>query len=86
MRRRYELLREMKDKVFRGFPQEKVAFDAWKSKEGGWTSRYADSFNVEFTTEQGIRVNGQLFIPRDGKPSHRGAHLRQERRRRDLSR
>jgi hypothetical protein len=70
-RRRTELLREMKDKVFRGFPQEKVAFDIWKSKEGGWTSRYADSFNVEFTTEQGIRVNGQLFIPRDGKPSHR---------------
>jgi hypothetical protein len=68
--RRAELLREMKDKVFRGFPQEKVAFDGWKSKEGGWTSRYADSFNVEFTTEQGIRVTGQLFIPRDGKPSH----------------
>ena len=68
--RREELFLEMKDKVFRGFPQINVAFDAWKSKEGGWTSRYADSFHVEFTSEEGIRVNGQLFVPRDGKASH----------------
>ena len=51
-RRRDELLREMKDKVFRGFPQDKVAFDTWKSKDGGWTSRYTDAFYVEFTTER----------------------------------
>jgi hypothetical protein len=68
--RRLELIRELKDKVFRGFPETKTPFDAWKSKDGGWPSRYTDSFNVEFTTEQGIRVSGQLFIPRDGKPSH----------------
>ena len=68
--RRPELIRELKDKVFRGFPDTKTPFDAWKSKDGGWPSRYTDSFNVEFTTEQGIRVNGQLFVPRDGKPSH----------------
>ena len=68
--RREELLREMKDKVFGGFPQNKVPFEVWKSKEGGWTSRYADSFNVEFTTEAGIRVTGQLFVPREGKASH----------------
>jgi hypothetical protein len=61
----------MKDKVFRGFPQGKVPFETWKSKEGGWTNRYADSFNVEFSTEPGIRVNGQLFIPRDRNRSHR---------------
>jgi len=65
--RRAELAAEMRDKVFRGWPREKVPFDAWKSKEGGWTSRYADSFNVEFTTERGVRVNGQLFIPRGGQ-------------------
>jgi cephalosporin-C deacetylase-like acetyl esterase len=68
--RRPELIRELKDKVFRGFPDTKTPFDAWKSKDGGWPSRYTDSFNVEFTTEHGIRVSGQLFIPRDGKPSH----------------
>jgi cephalosporin-C deacetylase-like acetyl esterase len=68
--RRAELIREMKDKVFRGFPRTKVPFDVWKSKEGGWTSRYTDSFHVEFTTEEGIRVNGELFVPRDGKAAH----------------
>ena len=69
-RRRAELIRELKDKVFRGFPQAKVPFEAWKSKDGGWPSRYADAFRVEFSTEQGIRVNGELFVPRDGKASH----------------
>ena len=68
--RRSGLIRELKDQVFRGFPSTKTPFDAWKSKDGGWPSRYTDSFNVEFTTEQGVRVNGQLFIPHDGKPSH----------------
>jgi hypothetical protein len=68
--RRTELIRDLHDKVFRGFPATKVPFDTWKSREGGWTSRYADSYNVEFTTEEGIRVNGQLFVPRDGKPAH----------------
>ena len=37
---------------------------------GGWTQKYADSFNVEFTTEESVRVQGQLFIPRNGKTSH----------------
>jgi cephalosporin-C deacetylase-like acetyl esterase len=69
--RRGQLLAEMKDKVFRGFPAVKVPFDTWQAKEGGWTSRYADSFNVEFTTEEGIRVHGQLFVPR--KPAPRPA-------------
>jgi cephalosporin-C deacetylase-like acetyl esterase len=62
--RRKELLAEIRDKVLRGFPDNKVPFEAWKSQEGGWTARYADSFNIEFTTEEGIRVNGQLFVPR----------------------
>ena len=35
-----------------------------------WTEKYADSFNVEFTTEESIRVHGQLFVPRDGKTRH----------------
>ena len=68
--RRTELLGEMNDKVFRAFPKKKVPFDIIKTKEGGWTSRYADSFNVEFTTEEGMRVNGQLYVPRSGKASY----------------
>jgi cephalosporin-C deacetylase-like acetyl esterase len=66
--RRGQLLAEMKDQTLGGFPAAKVPFDTWKNKDGGWTSRYADSFNVEFTTEEGIRVHGQLFVPRKPGP------------------
>ncbi len=68
--RRAQVLAGLKAKVFSGFPPEKVRFDAWKSKENGWASFYADTWWVEFTTEQGIRVNGQLFVPRSGKKSY----------------
>jgi cephalosporin-C deacetylase-like acetyl esterase len=68
--RRTELTAELKDKVFRSFPRAKVPFELWKEKLGGWTNRYADSFNVELTTEQGIRVTGKLFKPREGKPPY----------------
>jgi cephalosporin-C deacetylase-like acetyl esterase len=63
-KRRAELAAEIRDKSLRGFPAAKVPFQEWRNKEGGWTSRYTNSFNVEFTTEEGIRVNGQLFVPR----------------------
>ena len=69
-RRRAALLGEMKDKVFRAFPDARVPFAARKSPEGGWTSRYADAWNVEFTTEEGIRVTGQLFVPRAPQQQH----------------
>ncbi len=63
--RREELLVEIKDKVLRGFPSTSAPFDTWKSPDGGWTSRYADCFHVEFSTEAGIRVNGELFVPKN---------------------
>ncbi len=68
--RRPELFREMNETVFRAFPKTKVPFDIAKTKEGGWTSRYADSFHVEFTSEAGIRVNGELYIPKTKKASY----------------
>lgn len=64
-----ELSAALRDKVFRAFPKQNVPFDTWKAPYRMWTERYADSFNVEFTTEQSIRVHGQLFIPRDKKQS-----------------
>ncbi len=63
-RRRTELFRELQDKVFRAFPKTKVPFQVSKEPETGWTSRFAESWNVEFTTEEGVRVGGQLFMPR----------------------
>ncbi|MFN7994314.1 MAG: acetylxylan esterase [Bryobacteraceae bacterium] len=65
--RRQELLSELRDKVLRGFPRAREPFDTWKSPDGGWTSRYADCFHVEFSTEHGIRVNGELFVPKSGR-------------------
>lgn len=68
--RRSELTAKLRDQVYRAMPASKVPFATWKAESGGWTGRYADSYNVEFTTEENIRVQGQLFIPRDGRKSH----------------
>jgi len=68
--RREELTAALRERVFRAFPTVKLPFDAWKGRYSMWTEKYADSFNVEFTTEESIRVHGQLFIPRNGKTRH----------------
>jgi cephalosporin-C deacetylase-like acetyl esterase len=66
-KRRAELLAELKDKVFRAFPGKQVPFAVSRTRETGWTSRFADAWNVEFTTEEGVRVGGQLFVPRSAR-------------------
>jgi cephalosporin-C deacetylase-like acetyl esterase len=68
-RRRSELVTDLRNKVFRAFPAQKVPFDVWKGLEKGWTTRYTDAFNLEFTTEESVRVQAQLFIPRNAKQS-----------------
>jgi hypothetical protein len=69
-KRREQLTAALRDKTFRAFPKTQVPFDTWKSPYRMWTERYADSYNVEFTTEESIRVHGQLFLPKNGKTSH----------------
>lgn len=69
-RRRLRLSAELHDQTLRAFPKTKVPFQPVKKVHKVWTERYADTYDVEFTTEEGIRVNGQLFVPQDGKPSH----------------
>ena len=69
-RRRTELLDILRTRVFQAFPDRKVPFETWKGPERVWTTRYADSYNVEFATDKSIRVHGQLFIPRNGKARH----------------
>jgi len=66
-RHRSELLSSLKDKVFRAMPASTVPFEAVRIRDKGWTDRYADSWNVEFNTEQQVRVTGQLFLPRDAR-------------------
>jgi cephalosporin-C deacetylase-like acetyl esterase len=63
--RRTELQAALKDKVFRALPNAQVPFDAVRVRETGWTDRYAEAWNVEFTSEPGVRITGQLFLPRD---------------------
>jgi hypothetical protein len=64
-RRRSELIQQIKDRSLRVFPSEKVPFATWKAAQRAWVDGLSDTFNVEFTTEQDIRVQGQLFVPRE---------------------
>lgn len=68
--RRRQLAATLREKVFRAMPASKVPFETWKAVYDMWTNRYAHSWDVEFTTEESIRVHGQLFVPRNGKPRH----------------
>jgi len=70
--RRAELLAELKDKVFRAFPKTKAPFDAVKKPGSAWADRYTGWYRVEFSTEEGLRVSGRLFVPSDGAASHPG--------------
>jgi cephalosporin-C deacetylase-like acetyl esterase len=64
-KRRQELIRELKDKVFRWFPQQKAPFETTiLSRDGGWGSRYADYQEVVFSSEPGVHVRAQLFTPK----------------------
>ena len=62
---------ELREKVFRRIPGSSVCRSRrGKTPDKGWTARYADSYNVEFTTEESVRVQAQLFVPRNGKTGH----------------
>jgi cephalosporin-C deacetylase-like acetyl esterase len=62
-RRRSELIALLKERVLRLFPKTTVPFATWKAPLKTWVPGCCESFNVEFTTEQDIRVQGQLFLP-----------------------
>jgi len=63
-RRRKDVLAGLRTKVFHSFPQHKVPFQPWKESQRMWTQNYTDAFNVEFTTDDSVRVQGQLFLPK----------------------
>ncbi len=70
--RRAILLAELRDKSLRGFPAARVPLQPSRQENKDWSSRYAQAWRVEFTTEEGIRVTGQLWVPRSPKPSYPG--------------
>lgn len=69
-RRRTELIDQLKDQTLRLFPETRVPFAAWTARDKGWADRYCEVLNVEFTTEEDVRVQGQLFVPREERHRH----------------
>lgn len=67
-RRRADLVIQLREKVFRWFPRERIPFETTVApNDGGWAARYADYRDVELTSEPGVRVRAQLLRPR-GQP------------------
>jgi cephalosporin-C deacetylase-like acetyl esterase len=65
---RQDLIARLKDKIFRWFPREAISFETSVTPgDGGWAARYAEYKDVEFTSERGVRLRGQLLRPR-GRP------------------
>lgn len=65
-KRRAQVMEQLKEKVFRWFPTEKIPFETKVSKNtGGWTGRYADYQEVTFQTEPGVRVRAQVLRRRE---------------------
>ncbi|HLB86755.1 MAG TPA: acetylxylan esterase [Terriglobales bacterium] len=67
--RRPQLLAELKDKVFRWFPENRTEFETavnqWNPGwDPGWLASYADYHEVEFTSEPGIRVRARVLSPK----------------------
>ena len=63
--RREDLIAQLREKVFRWFPRERLPFETTLSRnDGGWAARYADYKDVEFTSEAGVRIRAQLLRPK----------------------
>jgi cephalosporin-C deacetylase-like acetyl esterase len=62
-KRRDQIVQGLKDQVFRLLPSTKPPFEVWKKKRGGWSARYAEHFDVEFSSEQDVRIHAELFLP-----------------------
>jgi dienelactone hydrolase len=60
-----ELVKDLRDKVFRWFPREAIPFETKVGRDGGgWAARYADYKEVEFDTERGVPIRARLLKPR----------------------
>ena len=67
--RREELAKELKEKVFRWFPRERIPFATQVGRDkGGWANRYADYKDVVFDSEPGVPVRARVLTPRKLTP------------------
>jgi cephalosporin-C deacetylase-like acetyl esterase len=64
-KRRAAVLAGLREKVFRGFPNEVAPFATQVLRSsGGWSGRYANFKEVNFATEPGVRIRARLFTPK----------------------
>ena len=67
-KRREDLMRELRNNVFRWFPTSPIPFDTKVSlNSGGYAARYADYKDVSFNSEDGARVRAQLLTPKNAR-------------------
>ena len=63
--RRKVLLTELKDKIFRWFPQTSIPFETRvRSRDCDWVGRYADYRDVVFDSEAGSPIRVRLLLPK----------------------
>ena len=63
--RRTRLLALLQERCLSAWPTQPGPYEVHKQPDAGWLSRYAQAWNVEFSTEPGIRVQARLLVPRD---------------------
>ena len=64
-RRRAELLAQLKVRVFRWFPTERIPFETRALRGGGgYMPKYVDYREVSFQSEDGVRIRAQLLAPK----------------------
>lgn len=68
--RRQHLLAELKDKSFRWFPSEEIAFaPVPNGGHGGWLDRYGDYDDFQIQSEEGVHIRVQLVKARKRSPN-----------------
>lgn len=65
-KRRAELVEVLDKRLLCGLGPRNTPFAAIRTPVHNWTERYADGWNVQFTTEPDMHVTGQLFVPKKG--------------------
>ncbi len=63
-RRRAALITDLREHVFRWFPNEAPPLETWDTgDDGGWGARYADYREFVFHSEEGVFVRAQCYTP-----------------------
>ncbi len=67
--RRKQVLKDLREKTFRWFPDSRLPFKATANRNrGGWASRYAEYKDVEIETEPGVPIRVQLLFAKHRTP------------------